>query len=364
MAPTAHRKSFLSVITLSVLAFLLGCDPFHTQFNDSEKAQLYSASQIIAPAPPGPRLLIMDWNVKFGGGRIDFFFDCHGDEVLMTKSEVISNLQGLAEKIRQVDPDILLIQEVDTLSKRCAYVNQVKWLLDNTELNYAAYASQWKADYVPSDGIGRVNSGNAILSKYPILSAHRTALPLISEDDALTQYFYLKRNILTAVIDVGGRELTVINTHTSAYSHDGTKKQQIDILQEHMVETDSQSRLFVAGGDLNTLPPGTLKQWDFPDSVCTDEAFQADDYRDESDWLTPLYNDWDAAIPLVDYQADNSLYLTHTTDSGGFWNRKLDYLFTNGIFVNGMIHQDTSHGGMETMPLSDHAPLTVELELP
>ena len=27
----------------------------------------------------------MNYNVKFGGGRIDFFFDCFGDRVLMSK---------------------------------------------------------------------------------------------------------------------------------------------------------------------------------------------------------------------------------------------------------------------------------------
>ncbi|HET9931387.1 MAG TPA: hypothetical protein VFQ35_11890, partial [Polyangiaceae bacterium] len=65
----------------------LGCDPFHTQFDDVERAVEYRASKL-KPARPGLSLRVMNYNVKFGGARIDFFFDCFGDRVLMSKSEV------------------------------------------------------------------------------------------------------------------------------------------------------------------------------------------------------------------------------------------------------------------------------------
>jgi endonuclease/exonuclease/phosphatase family metal-dependent hydrolase len=360
----------LIVLTLFIPIYLLifnGCnpsDPFHTQFDYIENAKLYEAKTVVDPAFSSP-LKIMDWNVKFGGGRIDFFFDCYDNRVLMSKDEVLENIQGLVDKINQIDPDILLVQEIDTDSKRSAYVNQVQWLLDKTNLNYAAYASQWKADFVPSDGIGRVNSGNAILSKYPILSAKRISLPLISDDDALTQYFYLQRNILKAIISVDSLSIAVVNTHTSAFSNDGTKEKQIIRFKEELDKIDLEGTLFIAGGDLNAIPPGTDKTSQFNDSVCTAEEYQADDYSEETTWLSPLYSDYFPAIPLSDYNDNNSIYFSHTTDGNGFWNRKLDYLFTNGAFVpaSGLIHQDINSGGMQTMPLSDHAPLTVELVL-
>ena len=122
----------------------------------------------------------------------------------------------------------------------------------------------------------------------------------------------------------------------------------------------------LGAGDLNTLPPGSEKQHDFPDSVCTNEDFIADDYRDEATWLEPLYESYSSEISLADYQADNASYFSHTTDKSGFWNRKLDYFFTNASVVpgSGLVHQDEAHGGMETMPLSDHAPVTMEIEVP
>ena len=344
--------------------FLGGCDLFHTGFEPVEPAERYQAASLSpADGPDGP-LVVLDWNVKFGGGRLDFFFDCHGTRSLMTLDEVTKHLEGLAAKIQDIAPDVVLLQEVDVESKRSAYVDMVQWLLDHTALNHGVYGSQWRADYVPSDGIGRVNSGNAILSRFPFGEATRIALPEVAEYDALKRYFYLKRNVLRAQLLVGNREdLYVVTTHSEAYSRDGTKRAHIDGFQNVLDQLDDEGRQVLGGGDLNGIPPGSVTTHDFPDSVCTDEEFQADDYREEASWLDGLYERYGAAIELAQYQDPDlqSRFYTHTTDKDGFWNRKLDYLFTNGTFVPGsaLTHQATGSGGMETMPLSDHAPVSV-----
>jgi endonuclease/exonuclease/phosphatase family metal-dependent hydrolase len=346
---------------------LSGCDPFHTGFDDLEAAVSYRASsEKSAPEPSAP-LRVMNYNVKFGGGRIDFFFDCFGDRVLMSKSEVLANLERLAEKINQYDPDLLVLQEVDVNSKRSAYFDQLQWLLDHTQLGYAVYASHWKADFVPTDGLGAMDSGNAILSKYRLLDAERIALALRSEQPALERYFYLRRNVLRARLDVPGKSPTyVVALHADAYSKDGTKKQHIDRFKQELDRLSAAGHTVIGSGDLNTLPPGTEHQVGFDDSVCTDEEFIADDYSEEADWLVPLYDQYNPDTPLDVYQADQASYFSHTVDGRGFWNRRLDYIFTNAQVVpgSGLVHQDQEHGGMDTMPLSDHAPVTVELELP
>lgn len=352
---------------LACAAALLACDPFHTGFDDVEDASYYRArSEKPVPDADAP-LRVMNYNVKFGGGRIDFFFDCFGERVLMTEREVTDNLGRLVEKINQYDPDVLIVQEVDVNSKRDAYVDQMQWLLDHTALRYGVYASQWKADYVPSDGLGAIDSGNGILSKYPLADAQRIALALRDEQSGIERYFYLKRNLLRARLEVPGKAPAyVVAVHADAYSRDGTKRQHIDRFKAELDELASAGNTVVGAGDLNTLPPGTDKQHGFPDSVCDDEEFVADDYRPESDWLTPLYEQYTPEVSLEDYQADNASYFSHTVDKDGFWNRKLDYIFTNAAVVpgSGLVHQDEQRGGWSTMPLSDHAPVTVELELP
>lgn len=356
----------LALIKLMMIP-LWSCDPFNTGFEELEEAVMYESRVISPPRQEVKRLTIMNWNAKFGGGRIDFFFDCHGDRVLMTEQEVTANLDGLVAKIRQVNPDVLFMQEIDPNSKRAAYVDQVQYILDHTGLNYAAYASQWKADYVPSDGIGAIDSGNVIMSKFPLKDAERLALSLQGDQDGITQYFYLKRNILRARVALpGGKDVWLLNLHSDAYSKDGTKKKHIDSMEREMDALNARGVLWVGGGDFNTLPPGTTKMVGFEDSVCEDIDFQADDFTAEADFMTPFYTKFNPFVPLADYQADNSKYFTHSTSKDIFWNRQLDYLFTNGQWVagSGLVHQSAAQGGMDTMPLSDHAPVSAVLEVP
>lgn len=355
------------ILICSAALLVAGCDPFHTTFDDVESAIEYEAAETDSDPLASPdEVLVMTWNIKFGGGRIEFFFGCHDDRVLMTEEEVYDNLDGVVRKIKQVDPDVLLLQEVDVSAKRSAYVDQLQYVLDHTGLNYGAYASQWRADYVPSDGIGPVDSGSAILSRWPIENGTRYALPLIGDQSAVKRYFWLRRNILIADVVVPGfGPLAVANTHTAAFSNDGTKREQLEIFKEKLDAIDADGRVFVAGGDLNTLPPGSKKVDDFPDQVCEGNDFEsAGDKRAEFAWMEPLLDTYQAAIPTETFAEDNERYFTFTSDKDGFWNRKLDYMFTNASFEESLVHQSVARGGLATMPLSDHAPMTAELALP
>jgi len=265
--------NFKPLMYLSFLSLLMfSCNPFHTKIEDEKITVVsYEAKNIVQPSTPDSLLNIVTWNIKFGGGRIDMFFDCHGDRVIMTHSEVMENMKGVAANIKHMNPDIIFLQEVDIDSKRSVYVDQVQYILDNTDLNYAVYASQWKADYIPSDGLGQMNSGNAILSKYPLDNAERIALPLIGEQSGLVQYFYLRRNVLVADVTIKDKKINLLGTHTSAYSTDGTKKIQLEKIKEKVAEIDSKGERFILGGDFNNLPPNTQKYCDFDDDVCEGE---------------------------------------------------------------------------------------------
>ena len=276
----------------------------------------------------------------------------------MEKEEVEDNLKLLADKIREVNPDILFLQEVDIDAKRSAYINQLQYLLNHTELNFGVYASQWKAKYIPSDGIGRMDSGNAILSKWRLNDAKRVGLPLIGEQNALVRYFYLKRNLLHAKLKNSDGELNLINTHASAYAKDNTKKQQLKIIKQYADSLNSKGLPFILAGDFNALPPNTKQTQNFEDSVCEDADYDADDYSAEVDWMKPYYENYESAICLGEYANNNIKHCTHTTDKNGFWNRKTDYIFTNKQFISGS--ERTIQDWMEA---SDHAPVLVNYEL-
>ena len=196
-------------LLLFILLIASGCDPFHTQFDEDEENVIAYSSKDQAIFTFPDTLNIMTWNIRYAGGRIEFHWDCYGDRAIMTEEEVTENLEGIAAKIKFSDPDIPLIQEMDILSKRCAYIDEMQWLLDNTNLNYGVYASMWKADYIPSGGIGKVNLGNAILSKWKIKDAERISLPQRTDQASYVSYFHFQRCIVKGTIN----GLTVLNIH-------------------------------------------------------------------------------------------------------------------------------------------------------
>ena len=352
----------LALILVVLVVVVHSTNVWVHQFAEREPARLLRAATV-RPAPVPDVLTVMTWNIKFGGGRLDFFFDCYGDRVVMTEAEVLRHLRGVAEKINQVDPDILLVQEADMDSTRSAHVNQVQWLLDHTRLNYAAYASHWDVRWVPHRSLGRINSGNAVLSRWPLDQAQRVALPLMQDRSALTRFFYVRRNVLEARVDIPhARPVHVLNTHLEAYSRDDTKRRQIEIFQRLLDDLHGAGALVIAGGDLNALPPGARHVKGFDDSACADD-FIADDYSAERAWLRPFYEQYASAIPLAAYLADEKAHFSHTVNGAGWWNRLVDHLFSNGAWAGpGLVHQDEKTG-MATMPLSDHAPLTARLIL-
>ena len=291
---------------------LLSCDPFDNIIeNDSNQdAAIYYTANYIKPATnTNDTLNIVTWNIKFGGGRIDFFFDCYGDRVLMTEDEVNTNMKAVVEKINNMNADIIFLQEIDIDAKRSAYIDQLQYILDNTDLNYGFYGSQWKSDYVPSDGIGRVNSGNAILSKYELSNAERIPLSLIDEQAGIVQYFYLRRNLLKADVKIGTRTIVALGTHTSAYSTDGTKLKQLNEIKTEVDLLAKDGEEFILGGDFNTIPPKSLVYEKFDDDKCSEgSGFESQSFKEELTAMGMFIDDYNPAITQAEYDLDNSLY--------------------------------------------------------
>jgi len=355
--------------------FFLSCEPFVNEFSDFSEAQMYTAVTII-PASVNNNPVVMTWNIRFGAARFPFFADACGDSVILKKERVEFNLDKISAKIREIDPDIILFQEVDVLSKRSGYINQIQYLLDNTSMNYGCYASVWQADYIASDGIGRMNMGNAILSKYELFEAERIQLRLRTDQSELIKYFYLRRNILK--VTISELDLYAVNIHATAFATDDTKQKHIDKYMDILSEINIAGGRFVAGGDLNSLPPGAAVI-DFCEyDICVGENFHIDgvvpyhkegsyfeNFPGEPNILQSLY---DAYIPAINTQENNSPeHYTHAPSTsyevhGDDYkcDRKLDYLFTN--LSDGWV-QGTDSTYQSLWELSDHMPIVAALNM-
>jgi len=352
---------------------------------DREDVALFRAETIEAPVATSTqaRLKVLTWNIKYGAGRIPFWFDCWGDRVSMTAEEVEANMNGLYALIQEYDPDILLTQETEFNSRRSAYYDMIQGLLDNTKLNYGAYVQTWNSRYIAAEGLGRMDLGNAIFSKYPIARAERIRQADRTDQDALTAAFYIRRAIGRAEIQVSA-ELTVAAyvVHAAAYDTDGTKQKHIQQFEEL---ARAETLPFVLGGDFNELPPNAARLEGFDDerstAVCS-EDFAAQPYTPELmkffyDELTPSIT----SARYGDTEAEQQRYYTHTVlgpddqnerGEPGQWGRTLDYLFvdsssrwlagsTDVIQTSGQrVGGDNGVGPViqsDALKLSDHAPV-------
>ena len=340
-------------------------DPMETEFRELELAEMGRAASIsgrpTSEEALGSTLRVMTWNIKFGGGRVDFWFDGHGDRAVLNGQEVLEAMEGVAAAIEALDPDILLLQEVDRRSRRVDGMDQFQWLLDHTPMNYGAYASQWRCRWVPTRGLGAVDMGVAILSKTPIVDARRIALPQIEDEARITRYFYLKRGMLSARVQSGDRRgVRVVNIHTEPFARDRTKWRQLRAFRWEMERLRQSGEPWIAGGDLNAIPPGSEKVHRFEDQARTPPGFEGSDFRGEEDWLAPFYERYEPAVSLAAYRRDNGPYLTHSSTGDVFWCRKLDYLWTDRRFGWDEVqtHQGELARGLRAMELSDHAPVS------
>lgn len=368
------RPAVLSMLPASAVLALAACEPLVTDWDaDREPVPIHHRAVIVPPADPAPaRLEVMAWNIKYGAGRIDFWFDMWGDRVQMTGDEVATNMAGIYALINEVNPDVLVTEEIEVNSRRSAYTNMVLGILEHTHFNYAAYMPTWKSRYIPSEGVGRMDLGNAVFSVYPITFAERIRQVDRTDQDPLTSYFYIHRAVGRAVIAAGAREVAVMVVHTEAYDTDRTKAKQTEQIFQLMTD---ETLPFVVGGDFNAIPPGSVKVDHFndehPDSIGTDFEQPPYDLAD----MAPFYANFLPFVTLDRYGATletQRRYFTHSVigrdrigsqGEPGFWNRQLDYLFIRSPdrWVPGTtdVLQQRGDAGIRNDPmrLSDHAPV-------
>lgn len=382
-------------LLLLSLTLLAGCewvaDPLKFTREEVPRYQAHAAHP--APVENPPRLKVMAWNVKYGACRVDFWFDFWGDRVQLSQTEVTDCLTRIAALVKEYDPDILMTEEIEVDSKRSAYVDMVRFLLENTDLKYATFDETWNSRYVPSEGVGRIDLGNAIFSRYPITRAERIRQVDRTDQDVLTSTFYIKRAIGRAEVDVGnGRTVAAYVVHTEAYDFDGTKQKQIqqiyDLLKEEQLP-------WVIGGDFNELPPvcdekagagsadsceGKLRLSGFLDERASSKGTQYEQPPYTPSVMKKFYDDFEPYIPLARYgvgEAAQLPWFTHSVlgpdgvnDEGvaGRWNRTLDYFFIRKgeAWTDTDVLQEPGRQGITGDPsrLSDHAPIVGTWGLP
>ena len=219
-------------------------------------------------------------------------------------------------------------------------------------LPHIARAPSWRANWVPfpywppSEHYGRMLSGGAILSRFPIVSNVVELLPKPDEQPFWYILFYLFRFLARAEIDVGGRRLTVWNAHLEAF-HAKNRMLHARLVRDRIAGDDNTRVLF--GGDMNALPPEATKKRGFDDDAKADH--EGDDTVDILRGISAL-RDVFATTSTRSSESDHFTFPSHAP------NRKLDHLFVgNGLDVL------EARVAREVGTPSDHLPIIARITI-
>ncbi|MFL6969712.1 endonuclease/exonuclease/phosphatase family protein [Pseudomonas alvandae] len=312
-----------------------------------------------APLMPGQALKVMTWNVQFlAGKRYVFWHDlAQGDDESPTLEDMAFSLDEVARVIRDEQPDVVLLQELDNGAKASHYQEQLKLLQERLADLYPCGTSafDWKADFIPSPRIfGSVGRQLATLSRYRIDHAERVQLP-VADGSFISRQFQPKNALLVSYLPLSGSgQVAVLNTHLErAARPDDTAQKQIDAVSKALDKLESASTSWLIGGDFNLLPLGQYRRL---------PAEQRSPYSADSE----LHLLWDKypMIPTNNEASgiDREHWLTHYPNDPGLNgpDRTVDYLFYSPRLkrVEAQVRQD------DTLRISDHLPVIARFLLP
>ncbi|KQN43431.1 endonuclease [Pseudomonas sp. Leaf48] len=308
---------------------------------------------------PGQALKVMTWNVQYLAGKRYVFWNdlAAGADERPTPEDMAFSLDEVARVIRDEQPDIVLLQELDDDAKTSAYQHQLKLLNERLADLYPCSTSafDWKADFVPEPHIfGSVGRQLATLSRYQINHAERLQLPN-APGNPISRQFKPRDALLVAYLPLSdGGQLAVLNTHLErATQADKTLQNQVSAVAKVLDKYEGGGTPWLIGGDFNLLPLGQYRR--LPDEQRT--PYSAD---------SALHLLWDK-YPMIPTNneaggVDRERWLTHYPNDPGLNgpDRTVDYLFYSPRIkrVQAQVRQD------DTLRISDHLPVIARFLLP
>ena len=296
-------------------------------------------------------LRLVTFNTGFGGlgEDADFFMD-GGEGVNPTSQETVErNMIGIEEILSEQNADILLLQEVDTDSKRSFHLNQ--WLQYEYDLEdyETRFAMNYSCDYVPyplNDRIGEVHSGIATYSRYDITSATRYSLPCPFSWP--TRVANLKRCMLVTRTPIENKEqeLVIVNFHLEAYDDGEGKAAQFEQLLMFLQTEYEKGNYVIAGGDFNQAFPDSLER--YPIKATTEW---------EPSITEELPKDWQYAY---DESVPTCRLLNQPYQPA---SEKTQYYVIDGFIVSPNVSVDRVETLDEGFVYSDHNPVVLDITL-
>lgn len=198
---------------------------------------------------------IMTYNIGFGAYQPEFSFFMDGGKSSWGKDEesVTEAVCGAGELVRSLDPDFVLLQEVDRDGTRSYHIDELELLKRSLKGYYYTYAQNYDSPflfYPLLEPHGANKAGIVSFSRGEITDSLRRSLPI---SESFSKFVDLDRCYSISRIPLeNGKLFCLYNIHMSAYgSSDEIRSAQLAMLYGDM-ETDYKAGNYViCGGDFN-----------------------------------------------------------------------------------------------------------------
>ena len=331
-----------SVLTLvvAVLVFLLWASRGSLPRTSSKPVEVVADAR--AGDPGAKRMTVMTFNIHFGVGL--------SERPLPGRAAVIANLDRIGDLLKTGRVDVAALQEVDFDCGRTHGIDMAQHIARRAGMRWVAKATFWKKRYVPfpywppRDQYGRMVSGMAVLSRYPISGNKALLFAKPVENPWWYNAFYIDRGVQSVTLKVGERSIRIHNLHLEAFERGTRMRQAGELIRVVVGEPAARA---VVLGDFNAVPPEARQKKGFPDEPHNDMS---------NDTTIPTMRDKLTGFVEAKAQAPGATghkaELTFPADKP---NRRLDYIFHKGLkLVEAAVVPEV---------ISDHRPVVATFEL-
>ncbi|MFH1159763.1 MAG: endonuclease/exonuclease/phosphatase family protein [bacterium] len=266
----------ISIVILFAVGFLLYGS--FTEFKPASEVALQLNGGNKNPLDTQTEFSFITWNLGYAGlgKEMDFFYD-GGKGVRPSREDFDRYLEKIGWFIRQHDTvDFILLQEIDTCSKRSYHINEVTWMASLLPEYCFSFGINYNSRFIPVpffNPMGRVTSGVATFSVFRPLTATRVGF-----DNTISwpkRLYYFKRCFVVTHFGLpGDKEFLVVNVHNSAFDTGGILRQrEMENLSSYLRNEHEKGNFIVAGGDWNANPPGFE-----PGHITTGDRIKTDEF--------------------------------------------------------------------------------------